>query len=151
MINDFIKEMRNATLEEIEHINNYIDSISIPTGINIFDIYEREEKMEQLSNSISNVIESIEPLIIELAGALGTTVEFVEENFIFYLTEFGKYQAFIKTPGNLLIGILIAFLFGFGIFLLIGIFADDIPEKAEGIILKGIIDVRTKKYKFYKR
>ena len=95
--------------------------------------------MEQLSNTISGVIENIEPLIVELAGALGTTVEFVEQNFMFYLIEFGKYQAFIKIPGNLLIAILIASFFGFGIFLLIGIFADDIPEKAEGIILKGII------------
>lgn len=44
MIVNFIEEMRDATPEEIEHINNYIDSISIPTGINFFDIYEREEE-----------------------------------------------------------------------------------------------------------
>lgn len=36
--------MMFATAKEIEHINNCIDSISIPTGINIFDIYEREEE-----------------------------------------------------------------------------------------------------------
>lgn len=95
--------------------------------------------MEQLSNTISGVIENIEPLIIELAGALGTTVEFVEQNFMFYLIKFGKYQAFINIPKNLLIGILIASFLGLSIFLLIDIFADNIPEKTEDPILKGII------------
>lgn len=78
--------------------------------------------MEQLSNTISSIIENIEPLIVELASALGTTVEFVEQNFMFYLIEFGKYQAFIRTPGNLLSSILIASFLGFGIFLLIDIY-----------------------------
>lgn len=36
--------MKSAIAKEIEHINNYIDSISIPTEINIFDICEKEEE-----------------------------------------------------------------------------------------------------------
>lgn len=95
--------------------------------------------MEQLSNTISGVIENIEPLIVELAGALGTTVEFVEENFMFYLIEFGKYQAFINIPINLLIGIVIASFLGFGIFLLIALFEEAIPDKMEEPLLKGIV------------
>lgn len=95
--------------------------------------------MEQLSNTISGVIENIEPLIVELASALGMTVEFVEENFIFYLTEFGKYQAFINIPINLLIGIVIASFLGFGIFLLIALFEEAIPDKMEEPLLKGIV------------
>ena len=95
--------------------------------------------MEQLSNTISGVIENIEPLIVELAGALGTTVEFVEENFMFYLIEFGKYQAFINIPINLLIGIVIASFLGFGNFLLIALFEEAIPDKMEEPLLKGIV------------
>lgn len=33
-------EMRNLTKEEREDYNNYIQSISIPTGINVWDLIE---------------------------------------------------------------------------------------------------------------
>lgn len=39
-----ISEMRNLTPEERESINKYIESISKPTGINIFDLYKEEER-----------------------------------------------------------------------------------------------------------
>jgi hypothetical protein len=37
-------KMRDATLEEQEAVDRYIKSISKPTGINVFDFYEDEEK-----------------------------------------------------------------------------------------------------------
>ena len=34
---EWLNSMKDPTPEEWDHINNYIDSISINTGINIFD------------------------------------------------------------------------------------------------------------------
>ena len=42
--------------------------------------------------------------MVQLAETLGTTVEFVEQNFMFYLLEFGKYRAFTQIPLNLCLG-----------------------------------------------
>ena len=45
---EWIDSMRDPTPEEWDHINNYIESISRPTGINIFDLmdeYEKEHKI----------------------------------------------------------------------------------------------------------
>lgn len=36
-------EMRDATSEERESIDDYIKSISTPTGVNIFDLMKDEE------------------------------------------------------------------------------------------------------------
>jgi len=36
--------MRDPTSEEWNHINNYIESISRPTGINIFDLMNEYKK-----------------------------------------------------------------------------------------------------------
>ena len=37
-------EMRDLTKEERESYRKYIESISIPTGINIWDLYEEERR-----------------------------------------------------------------------------------------------------------
>lgn len=39
-----IGEMREATAEERESINKYIDSISIDTGVNIFDLMKENKE-----------------------------------------------------------------------------------------------------------
>lgn len=36
-------EMREATPEEKEYINNYLKDISTPTGVNIFDLIKDED------------------------------------------------------------------------------------------------------------
>lgn len=36
-------EMREATPEEQEYINNYLKDISTPTGVNIFDLIKDED------------------------------------------------------------------------------------------------------------
>lgn len=41
---EWISSMRDPTPEEWDHINNYIESISRPTGINIFDLIDEYEK-----------------------------------------------------------------------------------------------------------
>ena len=40
--------MRDPTPEEWDHINKYIESISRPTGINIFDLMDEYEKEHQI-------------------------------------------------------------------------------------------------------
>ena len=40
MFEEWLGSMRDPTPEEWDHINNYIDSISINTGINIFDLID---------------------------------------------------------------------------------------------------------------
>ena len=37
--------MRDATPEEQQRINEYIKSISIPTGVNLFDLLENNEEV----------------------------------------------------------------------------------------------------------
>ena len=37
---EWLSSMRDPTPEEWDHINNYIHSISRPTGINIFDLID---------------------------------------------------------------------------------------------------------------
>lgn len=100
--------------------------------------------MEQLSNTISGVIENIEPLIVELASALGTTVEFVEQNFMFYLLEFGKYRAFTQIPLNLCLGILGSGGLGLAYLFLACVMFEDCSAKAEKrIFIIGFILVIT--------
>ena len=41
---EWINSMRDPTPEEWDHINNYIESISRPTGINIFDLIDEYNK-----------------------------------------------------------------------------------------------------------
>ena len=41
---EWLGSMRDPTPEEWNSINNYIDSISINTGINIFDLMDEYEK-----------------------------------------------------------------------------------------------------------
>ena len=41
---EWLGSMRNPTPEEWNAINNYINSISINTGINIFDLMDEYEK-----------------------------------------------------------------------------------------------------------
>jgi len=41
---EWISSMRDPTPEEWNHINNYIESISRPTGINIFDLIDEYEE-----------------------------------------------------------------------------------------------------------
>ena len=40
----FLDSMRDPTPEEWDSINNYIESISRPTGINIFDLMDEYEE-----------------------------------------------------------------------------------------------------------
>lgn len=46
--------MRNATPEEKEHIQKYIEQHSIPTGVNFWDMQEKLNKHEQ---EIHNLLE----------------------------------------------------------------------------------------------
>lgn len=41
---EWLSSMRDPTPEERNHINNYIKSISVNTGINIFDLMDEYEK-----------------------------------------------------------------------------------------------------------
>lgn len=41
-------KMREATTEELESVNNYIKSISKPTGVNIWDEIENEKKIDKI-------------------------------------------------------------------------------------------------------
>lgn len=43
-VKEYREQMRDATPEEQEAVDRYIKSISKPTGINVFDFYEDEEK-----------------------------------------------------------------------------------------------------------
>ena len=44
MFEEWLGSMRNPTQEEWDSINNYIESISRPTGINIFDLMNEEQR-----------------------------------------------------------------------------------------------------------
>ena len=44
MFEEWLGSMRNPTQEEWNSINNYIESISHPTGVNIFDLMDGYEK-----------------------------------------------------------------------------------------------------------
>ena len=44
MFEEWLGSMRNPTQEEWDSINNYINSISINTGINIFDLMDEYEE-----------------------------------------------------------------------------------------------------------
>ena len=41
---EWLSSMRDPTPEEWDSINNYIESISRPTGINIFDLIDEYKK-----------------------------------------------------------------------------------------------------------
>ena len=41
---EWLNSMRDPTPEEWDSVNNYIESISHPTGVNIFDIMNEEQK-----------------------------------------------------------------------------------------------------------
>lgn len=41
---EWLGSMRNPTQEEWDSVNNYIESISRPTGINIFDLMNEEQR-----------------------------------------------------------------------------------------------------------
>lgn len=43
-VDEWIGSMRDPTPEERDSINNYIESISQPTGVNIFDLMDEYEK-----------------------------------------------------------------------------------------------------------
>lgn len=40
---EWISSMRDPTPEEWDYVNNYIESISRPTGVNIFDLIDEHE------------------------------------------------------------------------------------------------------------
>ena len=53
MFEEWLGSMRNPTQEEWDAINSYIESISQPTGVNIFDLmdeYENERSENQNGN-----------------------------------------------------------------------------------------------------
>ena len=60
-INDMIQipKMRETTKEEKEAINNYINSISVDTGINIFDLMNEnvpyKNKLEQVEDILNEI------------------------------------------------------------------------------------------------
>ena len=41
---EWLSSMRDPTPEEWDSVNNYIESISHPTGINIFDLMDEEQR-----------------------------------------------------------------------------------------------------------
>lgn len=43
MFEEWLGSMRDPTPEEWDSINNYIESISYPTGVNIFDLMDEYE------------------------------------------------------------------------------------------------------------
>lgn len=43
MFEEWLGSMRNPTQEEWDAINSYIESISQPTGVNIFDLMDEYE------------------------------------------------------------------------------------------------------------
>lgn len=53
IFDEWLSSMRDPTPEEWDSVNNYIESISRPTGINIFDLideYENERSENQNGN-----------------------------------------------------------------------------------------------------
>ena len=40
---NIVNDMRNPTEEEMESVNKYIKSISIPTGVNVFDLMDEPQ------------------------------------------------------------------------------------------------------------
>ena len=46
MFEEWLGSMRNPTQEEWDAINSYIESISQPTGVNIFDLMDEYEKSQ---------------------------------------------------------------------------------------------------------
>ena len=47
----FFHGMRESTPEENERINAHIKSISVPTGINIFDLLDKKEEVNEQSGN----------------------------------------------------------------------------------------------------
>ena len=47
-------EMREPTLEEQKIVNDYIKSISVSTGINIWDLYEQKDKEKEVETVCEN-------------------------------------------------------------------------------------------------
>ena len=45
---EWLNSMRSPTPEEWDSVNNYIKSISRPTGINIFDLMDEHEKEHKI-------------------------------------------------------------------------------------------------------
>lgn len=43
-VEELFGKMRDATSEEQENINNYLKSISTPTGVNFFDLLNNEKE-----------------------------------------------------------------------------------------------------------
>jgi len=48
LFEEWLGSMRNPTEEEWDAVNNYIQSISIDTGVNIFDLMDEYEKDNKL-------------------------------------------------------------------------------------------------------
>jgi len=49
---EWLGSMRNPTEEEWDAVNNYIQSISIDTGVNIFDLMDEYEKNQTENNTL---------------------------------------------------------------------------------------------------
>lgn len=47
-------EMRDATPEEQKYIDNHIKNISVPTGVNIFDLLDSNEEAEKALKEMEN-------------------------------------------------------------------------------------------------
>ena len=47
-------EMRDLTPEERKIVNDYIESISVSTGINIWDLYEQETQEKEVETVCEN-------------------------------------------------------------------------------------------------
>ena len=45
---EWLSSMRDPTPEEWDSINNYIESISRPTGVNMFDIISEEQREDDM-------------------------------------------------------------------------------------------------------
>ena len=51
---DFIKNMRDATPEELQAVEEYIESISVPTGITFYDNFDTPSVCNNCSNNPKN-------------------------------------------------------------------------------------------------
>lgn len=56
-LDNFFGSMRDATKEEQEKVNSYIDSISEDTGLNFYDILEENDELNRIADEYNKIPE----------------------------------------------------------------------------------------------